>query len=142
MRVKSEKIESIYFAESSGLSCWETGKEVLLPITQLGKEDTHIILLSAWNRSITWLNSPKKPVKGHVEDNRGAFYQYPFRQIYYCHSSKSTKKKTGKTHLCAIYRSLFWGNQLIILLLQWTRSWLKCWFKRFWFCNIFWRSYN
>ena len=51
VRGKSEKIESIYFVESSGLSCWETEKEVLLPITQLGKEDTHIILLSAWDRS-------------------------------------------------------------------------------------------
>ena len=29
----------------------ETEKEVLLPITQLGKEDTHIILLSALGRS-------------------------------------------------------------------------------------------
>ena len=51
VRGKSGKIKSIYFAESSGLSCWETEKEVLLPITQLGREDTHIILLSAWDRS-------------------------------------------------------------------------------------------
>ena len=29
----------------------ETEKKVLLPITQLGKEDTLIILLSAWDRS-------------------------------------------------------------------------------------------
>ena len=41
--VKSERIESIYFAENSGL----TEKEVLLPFTQLGKEDTIIILFSA-----------------------------------------------------------------------------------------------
>ena len=26
----------------------------------------------------------------------------PFRWIYYCHSSKSTGKETGKTHLCAV----------------------------------------
>ena len=32
---KFERIESIHFAESSDLSCWETEKEVLLPITQL-----------------------------------------------------------------------------------------------------------
>jgi hypothetical protein len=32
---KSEMIESIHFAESSGLSFCETEKEVLLPITQL-----------------------------------------------------------------------------------------------------------
>ena len=30
--------------------------------------------------------------------NRGAFYQW----IYYCNSSKSTGKETGKTHLCAM----------------------------------------
>ena len=35
VRGKSERFESIHFAESSGLSCWETEKEVLLPITQL-----------------------------------------------------------------------------------------------------------
>ena len=35
VRSKSEKIESIHFAENSGLSCWETEKEVLLPINQL-----------------------------------------------------------------------------------------------------------
>ena len=33
-RGKSAMIESIYFAESSGLSCWETEREVLLPTTQ------------------------------------------------------------------------------------------------------------
>ena len=32
--------------------------------------------------------------------HRGAFYQFPFRWIYYCYSSKSTGKETGKTHLC------------------------------------------
>ena len=31
---------------------------------------------------------------------RGAFCQFPFRWIYYCHSSESTGKETGKTHLC------------------------------------------
>jgi hypothetical protein len=41
--VKSERIESIYFAETSGL----TEKKFQLPFTQLGKDDTIIILLSA-----------------------------------------------------------------------------------------------
>ena len=50
VRGKSEKIKNIYFAESPGLS-WETEKEVLLSVTQLEKEDTHIIPLSAWDRS-------------------------------------------------------------------------------------------
>ena len=31
-----------------------------------------------------------------------AFCQFPFRWIYYCNSSKSTGKETGKTHLCAL----------------------------------------
>ena len=32
----------------------------------------------------------------------GVFCQFPFMWIYYCHSSKSTGKGTGKTHLCAM----------------------------------------
>ena len=44
-------IERIHFAESSGLSCWETEKEFLLPSLNFEKEDTLIILLSAWDRS-------------------------------------------------------------------------------------------
>ena len=35
--------------------------------------------------------------------HRGAFCQFSFRLIYYCHSSKSAGKKTGKTHLCAVW---------------------------------------
>ena len=33
---------------------------------------------------------------------RGAFCQFTFWWIYSCHSSKSTGKETGKTHLCAM----------------------------------------
>jgi hypothetical protein len=33
--------------------------------------------------------------------HRYAFCQFPFRWIYYCHSSKSTGKETEKTYLCA-----------------------------------------
>ena len=35
--------------------------------------------------------------------HRGAFFQFLFRWIHYCHSSKSTGKETGKTHLCAMH---------------------------------------
>jgi hypothetical protein len=38
-----------------------------------------------------------------VAVHRGAIYQFLFRWIYYCHSTKSTGKKTGKTHLCAVW---------------------------------------
>ena len=34
--------------------------------------------------------------------HRGAFCQFPFRWIYYCHNSKSTGEETGKTHLCEL----------------------------------------
>ena len=32
----------------------------------------------------------------------GAFYQFPFRWIYYYGSNKSTGKETGKTYLCSL----------------------------------------
>ena len=35
--------------------------------------------------------------------HRSAFCKFPFRWIYYCHSSKYTGKETGKTHLCAVF---------------------------------------
>ena len=35
--------------------------------------------------------------------HRGAICQVLFRLIYYCHSSESTRKKNGKTHLCAVW---------------------------------------
>ena len=32
--------------------------------------------------------------------HRGVFCQFLFRRIFYCLSSKSTAKKTGKKHIC------------------------------------------
>ena len=34
--------------------------------------------------------------------HKGAFCLFPFQWTYYCHSSKSTGKETGRTHLCAL----------------------------------------
>ena len=34
--------------------------------------------------------------------HKGAFSQFPFWWIYYFGSNKSTRKETGKTHLCVI----------------------------------------
>jgi hypothetical protein len=31
--------------------------------------------------------------------HKGTIWQFPVQWIYYCHSHKSTGKKTGKTHL-------------------------------------------
>ena len=39
---------------------------------------------------------------GPAPVHKGAFCQFPFPQIYYRHSIKSTGKETGKTHLCAV----------------------------------------
>ena len=50
---------------------------------------------------------PLKPL------HRGAIYQFVFRWIYYRHSSKSTGKKTCKTHLCALYGILL--NSIFVL---------------------------
>ena len=49
--------------------------------------------------------------------HRGAFYQFPFRWIYYCHIS--TRKETGKTHLSAVC----WGWMLL------EKRWLISYFK-------------
>ena len=42
--------------------------------------------------------------------HRGAFCQFLFRWIYYCHNSKSTGKETDKTHLCAVEYVITGGN--------------------------------
>ena len=41
-------------------------------------------------------------VHDHGPVHSGEFCQFPFRWIYYCHSSKFTRKETGKMHLCAV----------------------------------------
>ena len=43
-----------------------------------------------------------EPMKNIKPMHRGAFCQFPFRWIYYYGSNKSTRKETGKTHLCAM----------------------------------------
>ena len=47
------------------------------------------------------LEQPPPPWMHNKARHRGAFWQFPFRLIYYCHSSKPTGKETGKTHLYA-----------------------------------------
>ena len=46
--------------------------------------------------------SPGPPVVPGPPVHRDAICQFLFRWIYYCHSSKSTGKEIGKTHLCAL----------------------------------------
>ena len=63
---------------------------------------------------MTAIFSPKTLVVGAAELvdgatqctlHRGAFYQFPFRLIYYG-SNKSIRKKNDKTHLCAVYEAV------------------------------------
>ena len=46
--------------------------------------------------------------------HRGVLCQFPFRWIYYCHSSESTGNESGKTHLCVLEYVLIhtskWNN--------------------------------
>ena len=53
---------------------------------------------------------------------RGAFCQFPFRWVYYCHSSKFTGKETGKTHLCAVHgiQKLFWPKDFFWSVMKMT----------------------
>ena len=52
--------------------------------------------------------------------HRGAIFQFLFQWIYYCHSSKSNGKETGKTHLCAMTSQLNFLNDLHVLrLVEW-----------------------
>ena len=44
--------------------------------------------------------------------HRGVFWEFPFRGIYYCHSNKSTGKKTVKTHRCALQTQSITGISL------------------------------
>ena len=44
--------------------------------------------------------------------HRGAFCQFTFRWVYYCHSSKSTRKEIGKTYLCAVQRKFKISGEL------------------------------
>ena len=37
--------------------------------------------------------------------HRGAFFQFPFRWIYYCHSRKFAGEENEKTHRCAVLQS-------------------------------------
>ena len=65
---------------------------------------------------------------------RGAFCQFSFRWIYYCHSSKSTGKEIGKMHLCAVY--CFVKIRFKNVDCCWTsrrRGNILIWFRRF--CN-------
>ena len=46
-----------------------------------------------------WFTYMLQVCSGTPPVHRGAFWQFPFRWIYYYDSNKSTGKETGKTHL-------------------------------------------
>ena len=49
-----------------------------------------------------------------ISAHRGVICHFLFRRIYYCHNSKSTGKKTGKTHLCAVVDTWLWHSAVVI----------------------------
>ena len=49
--------------------------------------------------------------------HRGAFCQFTFWWIYYCHSSKSTRKEAGKTYVCALCPRSKWNMGEILAFL-------------------------
>ena len=51
MRDKSERIERIHFAESSGLHCEKQKNKFCYPSLNIGKEDTIVRIVSVWDRS-------------------------------------------------------------------------------------------
>ena len=64
-------------------------------------------ILRFWNHPIPYIAlRGRKPFRAcffiFLTVHRGVFCQFSFQWIYYCNSSKSTGKKTGKTHLCAM----------------------------------------
>ena len=64
------------------------------------------LIQKCWLNTIRSSKSKVHPMDlhytGYTPVHRGAFYQFPFRWIYYYGSNKSTGKETGKTHLCAL----------------------------------------
>ena len=52
--------------------------------------------------------------------HRGAFFQFPFRWIYYYGSNESNGKETRKTHLCAPLQKS--TRQQFCLLQRWVSS--------------------
>ena len=51
------------------------------------------------------LQALKKFDLGSGQCTEVLFASFSFRWIYNCHISKSTRKETGKTHICALYYS-------------------------------------
>ena len=72
----------------------------LLKFSKIYKTHTMFVCLQRWY-SIEQKSMQINP-RHHYTVHRGAFCQFPFRWIYYCHSSKFTRKETGKTHSCAV----------------------------------------
>ena len=64
--------------------------------------DVHNVLKSFNKEHFLILSSQYLP--------RGAFCQFLSRWIYYCHSRKSTGKKTGETHLYAVIGGFYFES--------------------------------
>ena len=84
-----------------------------------------LLVRSRWYRTWSWLwkvqsmiwhsiHSIQRVVSFYFHTvHRDAFCQFPFRWIYYCHSSKSTGKETGKMHFCGWLLYILWKGSLL-----------------------------
>ena len=62
---------------------------------------------------------------GQETVHRGAFCHFSFQWIYYCHSSKSIGKETGKKHLCALTTSWYLHKIIIRVWNKWAQFFKK-----------------
>ena len=84
-----------------------------------------LLVRSRWYRTWSWLwkvqsmiwhsiHSIQRVVSFYFHTvHRDAFCQFPFRWIYYCHSSKSTGKETGKMYFCGWLLYILWKGSLL-----------------------------
>ena len=100
-QIKNTKFKNFFFQESAEKLVKQNYNIVLFCITTNVKKPCN-----PYCRAVTgWNISRRSEFLSHWLSgrlHRDAFCRFPFRWIYYCHSSKSIGKETGKMHLCAL----------------------------------------
>ena len=84
-------LQKIFF-----LWCWSKIQQTILVCYIFGaSSNLFLSLLSFLNLSRTWTRTRRPSLVIMQALHRGAFCQFPFWMVYYCHSSKSSGKETG-----------------------------------------------
>ena len=96
--LRSRDLKKFLGYDINYLSIWPFMRHPWFPTRKASKlRFTCFQLAGEWHHPAIWKQS-----HGHHPAHRVAFCQFPFWWIYYCYSSKSTGKETGKTHLCEV----------------------------------------